>query len=36
VMKNFFETFLRMRDDMLKITTHLRMKHGEEYLFLHL
>lgn len=35
VMKNFFETFLRIRDDILKITTHLRMKHGEEYLFLH-
>ncbi len=37
VMKNFFETLLSMReDDILKITTHLRMKHGGEYLFLHL
>lgn len=34
VIKIFFETLLRMRD-MLKITTHLQTKHGEEYLFLH-
>ena len=33
-IKNFLETFLKIRV-MLKITTHLRMKHAGEYLFLH-